>query len=137
VLDTSIDRTAVREARAEQVQTDEQFPVRIGSENAVILRNGVIAISAEQVAVWRDGRVLAEAACATVRARRSRLSLGSALRMRVGDRAFAVDFSESGWSPRWLLLEVVPPLAFLRDVRAGRRAARVLLKALKARGADV
>jgi hypothetical protein len=127
----------VGDGHAERVDTDVRFPAGIGSENAVVTRHGVIAISADQVAVWRDGRVLAEAACATVRARHTRLSLGSALRMRVGDRTFAVDFSATGWSPRWLPLEVVPPLAFLRDVRAGRRAARVLLQALKAHGADV
>jgi len=126
----------VREPHA-GVGTDLQCPARIGSENAVVPLSGVIAISADRVAVWRGGRVLAEAACSTVRARRSRLSLGSALRMRVGDSTFAVDLSETGWSPRWLLLEIVPPLAFLRDVRAGRRAARVLLKALKTYGADV
>jgi hypothetical protein len=126
-----------RRADSHCVTESLSFPARVGSENSVLQAEGAIEITSYEVAILRHGQVLGRSSCATVRARRTRTSFGSALRIRVNGRNFAVDFSVADAKFRWLPLELAfPPVALMRQVRAGRRAARELLDLLRARGAD-
>jgi hypothetical protein len=114
-----------------------RFPARVGAESSIVQAQAIVEITDGHVAIWRSNQVVAQAACETVRARRTRLSLGSAVRMRVGDKTFAVDLSTTGSTRRfWWVLELLPPFSTFVEVRAGRRAARELVATLRSAGAD-
>jgi hypothetical protein len=114
----------------------DAFQAPVGVTSPVVLLPGSIELTTNELVVGRKGRLLARAPYKAVRARRTWLSLGSAVRIRVGEQTVKVDLSGESWRPRWILLEVLPPLLFVLRVRAGRRAAAQLLGALAARGAD-
>src|SRR5579864_7283884 len=94
-----------------------RFPARVGSESSIVGAQAAIEVSAEQVAIWRGGATLALAACTTVRARRTRLSLGTALRLRVDDMTFSVDLSgQRSRMSRWSVLDLLPPFSTVWEV---------------------
>jgi hypothetical protein len=126
-----------RRADHDCVIDGKSFPARVGSENSVLQAEGAIEVTSDEVTILRHGQVLARASCATVRARRTWISFGSALRIRLDGRNFAVDFSGTDTTLGWLSVELaLPPVAFMRQVRAGRGAARELIAVLRTRGAD-
>ncbi len=108
----------------------------IAVNGPIALLRGKIELTADDVVVGRDGRVLARAPYAAVLARKTWLSLGSGVRLRLAGQNVTVDLSDAEWRPRWVLLEILPPMLFVLRVRAGRRAAAAVLAALAERGAD-
>jgi hypothetical protein len=114
----------------------ETIVASVAVASPVALLPGVVELQPDQLIVRRGQHVIACAPYAEVRARRTWLSLGSGLRLRVGGENVSIDMSSAVWRPHLLLLELLPPASLALGMRAARHASTGLLVALAARGAD-